>query len=122
MPPTLSTLLDRGRQYLAASDAANDKRLDTDFRIEVGLRALRRHSTLMQDVSLDDAQAMLACVLGAVSWAERHAADGGDLGEAMHHLENAMASLEEHQQAEEEAATEPELALNLPAYTRSARQ
>jgi hypothetical protein len=114
MTLSLATLLDRGRQYLAASDAANDKRLDTDFRIEVGLRALRRHSTLMQDVSLDDGQALLAACVGIIKWHERHAADGGDLGECLVHLENAMSSLEAHQAAEEE---EPEL----PLYTRSPR-
>jgi hypothetical protein len=114
MTLSLNTILDRGRQYLAQVDIANDKSLDADWRIEVGLRALRSHSTAMSDVALDDGQALLAAVVGIVKWHERHAADGGDLGECLHHLENAMASLEAHQQAEEE---EPEL----PLYTRSPR-
>lgn len=93
------TILERGRRYLAT---AIDKRFDPDFRIEVGLRALRKHSAAMADVSLDDAQVLLAAVFGAVKWHERRAADGGHLGDCLGQLEDAMASLKLHQRAEEE--------------------
>lgn len=116
MSPTLGTLLDRGRQYVLASERLlDDARLPPEERIRRLVQLFRDHSTVMKDVSLDDAQALLACVVGAVKWAERHS-NSGYLSDALSPLEDAESLLRSHFIEEDE----PGLPLNLP-YTRSAR-
>ena len=89
----LETILQQGRNYLAHAAATYDEKVSVEFRQELGLRALRQHSTAMRDVSRYEAEALLAAVIGAVKWAERHDACGRHLGDCLSHLEDAAASL-----------------------------
>lgn len=89
----LDNILQQGRSYLAHIDTVYDETVSPEFRIELGLRALRQHSTNMREVSRYEAEALLAAIIGAVKWAERHDPCGGNLGECLHHLEDAAASL-----------------------------
>ena len=98
----LEEILMQGRSYLATCEAA-DSAPAVEMRQELGLRALRQHSTNMRSVTRYEAEALLAAVTGAVKWAERHDPCGGHLGECLRHLEDAAASLRLANLEEEQA-------------------
>ena len=98
----LRTLLVRGAAYLRECERIARLRPAETWQDESD-KALRRHSDLMRDLSLADAQALLAAVTGAAKWAERRAADGSHLGDALIRLEDAAASLLLHCAEEEDA-------------------
>jgi hypothetical protein len=89
----LEAILEQGRSYLAHMDTIYDETRDADWRIEIGLRALRQHSTNMRELSRCDCEALLAAIVGGIKWHERHDPCGGHLGECLRHLEDAAASL-----------------------------
>jgi hypothetical protein len=89
----LATILMQGRSYLAQEEATRTATVCPEFRQELGRNILRRHSTAMRGVDRHEAEALLAAVIGAVKWAERHDACGRHLGDCLLHLEDAAASL-----------------------------
>jgi hypothetical protein len=99
----LDELLMQGRSYMASVETVYDETRDPTWRIEVGLRALRQHSTNMRSVDRYTSEALLGALIGSIKWAERHDPCGGHLGECLHHLEDAAASLRLANMEEEEA-------------------